>query len=158
MIEYRLAGPLDAEELAGIRLDFLIEAKGICEPAEKEALYKNNIEFFKSAFYDGRFVAWVAVEEGKIVGTSGISFFVQPPNKMVPTGKFAYITNMYTLPENRGQGIASKLFSLIVEEAKDRGCEKIMLNATTSGRHIYERFGFTDLADNMVFYTDNSIL
>lgn len=152
MIEYRLAGPLDVEDLANARVAFLVEANGVEGEEEIAKLHKNNIEFFKSGFYDGKFVSWVAMEEGEIIGTSGISFFVQPPNKKVPTGKFAYITNMYTYPDYRGHGIATKLFSLIVDEAKSRGCEKIMLNATIKGRHIYESFGFSDLSGNMVYY------
>ena len=150
MIEYKLALSSDIGELARIRVDFLVEANGVTDE-EKAALYESNLEFFRRTV-DSGFVAWIALEEGEIIGTSGVSFYEYPPNKKAPTGKIAYISNMFTYPEHRGRGIATKLFSLAVEQARERGCEKVLLNATDMGRPIYEKYGFTDVAGDMVFY------
>ena len=73
--------------------------------------------------------------------------------KKCPTGKVTYISNMFTYPEYRKHGIATKLFALTVEEAKKQGCIKILLNATDMGRPLYEKFGFKDTANDMVYYT-----
>jgi GNAT superfamily N-acetyltransferase len=73
---------------------------------------------------------------------NGISFYNLPPNQECPNGKIAYISNMFTYPEYRKQGIGSKLFELAIEEAKNNGCKKVLLDATALGRPIYERFGF----------------
>ena len=150
MIEYRLAVAADTEELARIRLDFLIASDGVGD-REKASLHESILEYFGSAL-GSKFVAWIAIEEGEIVGTSGLSFCVHPPNKRAPTGKIAYISNMFTYPEHRGRGIATKLFALIVAEAKSRGYTKITLNATDMGHPIYEKYGFADTRGDMVFY------
>jgi GNAT superfamily N-acetyltransferase len=102
---------------------------------------------------DGSFVSWIAIENGEIVATSGVSFYTLPPNKNSPNGKVAYISNMFTYPKYRKQGIASKLFDLTVNEAKENKCVKILLNATDMGRPIYEKYGFKDTKNDMVFYT-----
>ena len=150
MIEYRLAEPCDIEALARIRLDFLVESNGVVGE-EKAVIYASNLEYFKSTI-GGDFVAWLAIEEGEIIGTSGVSFYEYPPNKSAPTGKKAYISNMFTYPQHRGRGVATKLFALTVDEAKSRGCEVVMLNATAMGRPIYEKYGFTDVKGDMAYY------
>lgn len=52
----------------------------------------------------------------------------------------------------RKSGMASKLFELIVQEAESFGCTEVFLNATEMGRPIYEKFGFTDIQNDMVYY------
>ena len=52
----------------------------------------------------------------------------------------------------RKSGMASKLFELIVQEAESLGCTEVFLNATEMGRPIYEKFGFTDIQNDMVYY------
>lgn len=46
-----------------------------------------------------------------------------------PTGKKAYIMNMYTKPDYRRQGIAFKTLDLLVADAKTRGINAISLEA-----------------------------
>ena len=151
MIKYRLADINDLEELARIRVVFLEEANAVVGDDEKAVLYASNLEYFTRELNRG-FVAWLAVEEGEIVGTSGVSFYDYPPNKSAPTGKKAYISNMFTYPQHRGRGIATKLFTLTVDEAKLRGYEKVTLNATAMGRPIYEKYGFTDIEGDMSYH------
>ena len=152
MIEYRRAELNDMDELLRVRINFLYDAKNISAHDEEAAIRKANEEFLKEVLIDGSFMQWLAVEEGKIVATSSVSFYRLPPNRGLPTGKAAYIGNMYTYPEYRKKGIASKLLSLAVEEAKNYGCNKVLLNATDMGRPIYEKFGFTDSKDDMVYW------
>ena len=61
-----------------------------------------------------------------------------------PTGRVAYVTNMYTLPEYRKQGISSHLLKLLVEEAKKLGYSLVRLHASSDGRSIYSKIGFVD--------------
>ena len=152
MIEYRKATIDEVELLAKIRVDFLREANDINTQDEIELMYNNNKQFMSDSFKDGSFVSWVAIDNGEIVATSGISFYTVPPNKKCPNGKAAYISNMFTYDNYRKQGIASKLLTLAVEEARNHGCKKVMLNAFEMGRYIYEKFGFINLKDEMVYH------
>lgn len=50
-----------------------------------------------------------------------------------------------TLPEARGQGIATALMTRGLLDARERGCETTSLQATKLGRPIYARLGYRDL-------------
>ena len=59
------------------------------------------------------------------------------------------ITNMYTAPEYRRQGIAIHTLDLLVKDAKEQGVLQIALEATDMGRPLYERYGFVKMEDEM---------
>ncbi len=151
MIEFRKATIEDIDTLAKVRIDFLCEANQLTEE-EKEVLLTANRQYFAETMADGSFAAWIALDGADIAGTSGITFYKVPPNASCPTGKTAYISNMFTYPRFRKQGIASRLFSLIVDEAKINGYKKVLLNATDMGKPLYARFGFQDMAGDMFYY------
>jgi GNAT superfamily N-acetyltransferase len=57
---------------------------------------------------------------------------------------WAYITNMYTKENYRGQGIATNLLTKLVDEAKASSISKIWLGASKLGRPVYKKFGFKE--------------
>lgn len=91
---------------------------------------------------DGTFVSWLAMDEGKIVGTSGMSFVEKPPYFGCPSGKIGLLSSMYTLKEYRRKGIAKELLSRVVKEAKDYGCGAVQITASDMGVLLYSDFGF----------------
>ena len=66
-----------------------------------------------------------------------------------PSGKKAYIMNIYTAPEYRRQGIAYRMLDLLVEAAKEQGVLQIALEATDMGRPLYKKYGFVKMQDEM---------
>lgn len=103
------------------------------------------------SFSDGSFVEWIAKNNDTIIATSSVSFYKLPPNAMRPTSKIAYIGNMFTIPEYRKLGIGTKLLALSVEEAKEKGCKEIRLDASDRGRSLYGKYGFKDSEDAMIY-------
>lgn len=145
-MSYRKADMKDISQLVQLRKIQLID-EGL-EPI-------NNIDdelqqFFESKLKDGSLISWVAEEDGTIVATSGVCFYQYPPSYSNPSGKVAYVTNMYTKNQHRGKGIASDLLKLVVDEAKKQGCKTARLHASKQGKPIYERFGFTDFQGAMI--------
>lgn len=55
------------------------------------------------------------------------------------------ISCVATLPEARGQGLASRLISVAIAAAAERGARTSSLQATRKGRPVYERLGFRGL-------------
>lgn len=88
-------------------------------------------------------------DESTFVGAGGISYFQVMPTYHNPTGRKAYIMNMYTKPEYRRKGIAFKTLDLLVKDAMERGITAISLEATTMGRPLYEKYGFISMNDEM---------
>jgi GNAT superfamily N-acetyltransferase len=101
-------------------------------------------DYFLSALTDGSFVSWVMENDGDVIATSGVCFYTLPPSYGNLTGKVAYITNMYTKDEFRRMGIATELLSMVMDEARTRGCSVMRLHTSSFGRTIYEKAGFTD--------------
>ena len=58
--------------------------------------------------------------------------------------------NVYTKKAYRRQGIAARMAELLIQEARDRGVTEISLDATLSGRPLYEKLGFAPSAECMV--------
>ena len=101
-------------------------------------------DYFTSSISNGTFISWVMEHNGEIVATSGICFYVLPPNYSNPSGRTAYITNMYTKPEYRRKGIAAELLSMVIEEAKKCGYKVIRLYTSEYGKSVYLKAGFVD--------------
>lgn len=126
------------------------ETEGLNE--NPQTFYDNTYNYFKENIQNGSFVAFVAVEKDEIISTSGLCFYTVPPTYGNTNGLVAYIMNMYTKPQYRKQGIASQLLDCIVNEAKSKNCTKVTLNASEMGKPLYQKYGFKDLQNEMVYY------
>lgn len=91
---------------------------------------------------DGTFVSWLAIDDSKIIGTSGMSFVERPPYFSCPSGKTGILSSMYTNPDYRRKGIAKELLSRVVEEARKYGCGTVQITASDMGVLLYTDFGF----------------
>ena len=102
MIEYM---PLTADRLGAfieMRIRQLRE-EGASEDVDLRPALR---DYYTRHMADGTFVAWLAAEGGRIVGTSGMSFAEKPPWFGCPTGRIGLLSSMFTEPERRRRGIA----------------------------------------------------
>ena len=99
-------------------------------------------DYYNRHMADDTFVSWLAVEDGKIIGTSGMSFVERPPYFSCPSGKTGILSSMYTDPNHRRRGIAKELLSRVVEEARNYGCGSVQITASDMGVLLYTDFGF----------------
>ncbi|UCE13922.1 MAG: GNAT family N-acetyltransferase, partial [Candidatus Heimdallarchaeota archaeon] len=106
-------------------------------------------DFFCQFIPNEEFLSWIAEDEDEIIATSGLVFLQKPPDPRNLRGKEAYIMNMYTLPEWRNQGIATKLMEEIFKFIKKRGINLIRLHTTEGARSTYEKMGFIDVDNEM---------
>jgi GNAT superfamily N-acetyltransferase len=58
---------------------------------------------------------------------------------------FAYLADVYVLPEHRGQGLSLRLMEQIIRHPDLQGLRRMML-ATRDAHTLYEKFGFKPLA------------
>ncbi len=150
-MEFRKAALSDVEVLSRLRVDMLREEENYSE-AFLSLMFGNTMQYIKNGFTDSSFSAWMAEDNGNIIAMGGAAYYTLPPNDWCPSGKTAYIGNVYTVPAFRRQGIASRLLSLIIEEAKENLCQRILLNASDMGRPLYEKFGFAGSPTAMAMY------
>jgi len=152
MLIYRKATIDDIDALAKMRFEILKEGSVGYGEDVRDKWESGFKKFFMRAITDGSFVSWVAVDGDRIAATGGASFFSIPPSKSSPTGTVAYLANMYTYHEYRGQGIGTKIIKMAMEEAKSRGCGKIILYATKKAKKLYKKLGFYTDRYDMVYY------
>lgn len=58
---------------------------------------------------------------------------------------FAYLADVFILPEHRGQGLSKRLMEAILAHPDLKGLRRWML-ATADAHELYRRFGFTALS------------
>jgi GNAT superfamily N-acetyltransferase len=66
----------------------------------------------------------------------------KPANFAFRNGHTAMLMNVYTKPEHRGKGYASKLLEYVIDYARTENIACIDLSATVMGRPLYEKHGF----------------
>ena len=138
-IAYRRLTKDDLETFVGMRIIQLRE-EGATENID---LRPSLMDYCHRHMDDGTFVSWLALDGGKIVGTSGMSFVEKPPYFGCPSGKMGLLSSMFTDPGYRRQGIARELLSRVVDEARRRGCGSVWITASDMGVLLYTDFGFT---------------
>jgi GNAT superfamily N-acetyltransferase len=66
----------------------------------------------------------------------------KPANRAFKNGKTAMLMNVFTKPDYRRMGIASRLLDVVIVYARSRKISCIDLSATVMGRPLYEKHGF----------------
>lgn len=147
----RLATLDDVELLTDLRLQMRRERETAELSVSEVTFRRNNLDYFSKFIADGSYVGVIAEIDGKVAATGGICFHNHPPSYSVPNGKSACLLNMFTLPDFRGRGLAGKIVAFLVEEARKADCCQVFLNASVMGKGVYEKFGFVDVANEMVY-------
>jgi GNAT superfamily N-acetyltransferase len=145
--------PEDLPELPGLRIAPVVDGFSLKQWIHiasigfrigeefEEAWY----ELFADAIYDQRFRTYLALLDGKPVGTSQL---------FVSEG-VAGIYNVTCIPEARGRGIGSAVTLAPLLEARKLGYRIGTLQASKQGYSVYRRLGFQDFGNLSVFLWDN---
>ena len=154
-INVRKAIITDIDSLIKLRLDYLQEDYG--DNFTPDEISKATIqlrEYFNKYLdpakdYFDEFIAVLAEIDDKVAATAFMVITEVPANiRAFPTGKKAVIINVLTYPEYRRQGIATKLLSYLIDEAKKSNISFIELSATRMGKSVYEKLGFTESSNS----------
>ena len=146
---YRRAGSHDRELLTRLRLEVLRAANGLEEDVDLSRTELESRRYYETCFPEDSHAAWLVFDGEEVVGTGAVSFYQVMPTYHNPSGKKAYIMNMYTRPDYRRRGIARRVLELLTAEAEMRQIDAVTLEATAAGRPLYEAFGFTAMRDEM---------
>lgn len=148
-IEFRKAATEDIDLLVRARIEVLRAANGLTDSTDMSEAEKQSRDYYENALADETHTALLVFDHDRFIGTGGISYYRVMPTYHNPTGRKGYIMNMYTRPEYRRKGIAFHTLDLLVQDAREKGVAFISLEATESGRPLYEKYGFSDMKDEM---------
>ena len=146
---YRQAATDDFQTLADLRCRFIEEATG--KPLDPQ-LRSNIRDAYRTMISDGRAVACLAfdsADQTQAAGTGTLIFWQRIPGPHSATGRYAYIMNMYTLPEFRRRGIATTILAHLVETAKQAGLTRIALHSLPEATSVYVKAGFVRTDNEM---------
>ena len=146
---YKKATLDDLDILTETRIEVLRAANQLSDDADMSEVKARSYEYYRKALRDGTHIAYLIFDGDKFVGAGGVSFFQVMPTYHNPSGRKAYIMNMYTKPEYRRRGIAFITLDLLVHDAREKGITAISLEATAMGRPLYEKYGFVEMWNEM---------
>lgn len=139
-MEIRKANSNDIETLMDIRLEMLRVVNNL----SAEAVFDEDlVDCSREYFLHGDQTTVLAIDEGKAIGCATISYINIMPTFDHPTGKRSHLMNVYTNKAYRRQGIGKKMVTMLIEEAREKGCTEVSLDATEQGRFLYTQLGFT---------------
>ena len=147
--EYKKATIEDINELVRTRIIVLCAVNKLSDDVDMSVVEKESYEYCKRALETGEHITYLVYDNGTFIGAGGVSFYRVMPTYHNPTGKKAYIMNMYTAPEYRRKGIAIHTLDLLVKDAREQGASQITLEATEMGLSLYEKYGFVKMEDEM---------
>ena len=112
-------------------------------------LERENRAYYQAALPTERHIACFANVDSQIVGCGGVCIYQEMPSPDNPSGRYAYLMNIYTLPVFRGQGVGGAVVRWLIGQAEQRGITKIYLETSESGRPLYQKLSFTDMGGYM---------
>ena len=148
-LDYRKATTDDLDILTKTRIEVLRAANGLDDNTNMSRVEKETRAYYENALANGSHTAYLVFDGDVFIGAGGISYYTVMPTFHNPTGRKAYIMNMYTRPDHRRMGIATKTLDLLIQDAKKRNITFISLEATDMGRKLYERYGFVSMTSEM---------
>jgi GNAT superfamily N-acetyltransferase len=90
----------------------------------------------------GRLAGFI-VEVGKRPVASGCVWLVEVQPRPTQKGTtVAYLLSIFTEPDGRGKGHATRIVHAAMDWARDRGIARMTLHASPFGESVYHRLGF----------------
>lgn len=146
MIDYKIAGVDDIDEVMDIRLEMLRVVNNLPKDFEfTQEFVKASEDFFLNSNQ-----TTILANDKETIGCATICYVDVMPTFDHQGGHRAHIMNVYCNLAYRRQGIAKRMMEILVEEAKSRAVTEISLDATEMGRKLYEAVGFHSSSEAMV--------
>ena len=94
---------------------------------------------------------WMAVTDGgEVVGGGGLIVIPWPPGPISMDPRCGFIFNVYTDPAHRKHGLARRMVEAMHEWCRSEGIERVVLNASTFGKSLYESMGYVPTNEPML--------
>jgi GNAT superfamily N-acetyltransferase len=111
--------------------------------AELEEMLPTSEAFLRTALSCGGYRGWLAeTNDCRIAAGAGVTTLSWLCGPGDPSGRRAWIQNVYTEPEFRRLGLARRLMETVVEWCRTEGLRTVWLHASQHGRPLYESMGF----------------
>jgi GNAT superfamily N-acetyltransferase len=108
--------------------------------------------WLEEAIPSGVYRAWVVeTATAEVVAGGGITVLPWPPGPRYPGDRLAFVYNVYTEPAHRRRGLGRMVMDAIHTWCRDASITSLALNASDSGRPLYEALGYRVSPSPMMF-------
>lgn len=120
------------------------EAIGDHTEVELDAADREYRAWARRRLQTGRLVGFLAeTTDGAIVAGGCVWLRENQPRPGRNDRVIPYLLSMYTEPEHRGHGLATRIVREAIRWSRSRGYARLVLHASDEGRGVYEHLGFT---------------
>jgi GNAT superfamily N-acetyltransferase len=141
MTDIRPATPADARVLAELRWEF--RAAKTPPTETRDAFVARCAEWMGAELQRSTWRAWVAEENGRVVGQIWLQLLSKLPNPAEERERHAYISNVYVTPAARG-GVGTRLLQTAIDWTRGNEVDRVVLWPTARSRSMYQRHGFVE--------------
>ena len=138
---YRLAVEADLPALAQMRWDFRSEYKPP-DAMSEAAFLPGCLDFLRQSLSSGRWAFWIAEDEGQIVAQAFLEVVAKMPDLHDFERGFGYVTDVYTRPAYRNQGVGAQLMEQVRAWSVEHNLEFLILWPSGRAVPFYERAGY----------------
>lgn len=142
-MHYRIATSEDLTQLAQLRWEFRAEDGDEQPVVSYYHFIQACVPVLQRAMESGQATYWLAEMNGEIVAHIFVQRIDLVPRPCKLKDQFGYITNNYTKPAFRNQGIGSELLKRVIAWAKDEDYELLIVYPSEQAVPYYRRAGFT---------------
>jgi ribosomal protein S18 acetylase RimI-like enzyme len=139
-VTIRHAGIGDISQLVEMRRALTLEDEDFS--ADRPGYEGDCTSFLEEAIRGGRWHIWVATIGAMIVATMFVELVDKVPRPVPEHRHIAYLTNCYTRPECRGQGIGTRLLEHAQDAARAADAELMLVWPSQRSVEFYRRAGF----------------
>lgn len=132
----------DIDDLIQIRLDFIQMEHGSLPEKERIIIYNQCRTYFTKHIPLTNFIAVIGKIDNEIASAAFLAIQEKPASPSCMTGIAGTLWNVITYPQHRKKGLATQIIRALICEARNMNISAIDLNATESGKTVYEKLGF----------------
>ncbi len=142
MAEYRIAQKADIPQLSLMRYEFWEEDGSDPAELEKESFISMCDEFLDKSLSSGQWTCWIALVDDAIISHIYIQLINKIPKPSKTKDSFGYVTNFYTKPDFRGQGLGRELLKHTKVWAEEQDLEFLISWPSDESKDLYNQEGF----------------
>ena len=141
-MQIRKANVGDIDLLVTLRIEYLREEKKVQDLCDIEEIKGKTRSYLEKWLPNESCIAFIAEDEGNVFSVAFLSIVERPPRTSDSSYLVGTVYNMFTYPQYRRKGIATKVMRKLLEEAKELGVASVDLLATEDGKTLYDKLGF----------------
>lgn len=139
---FRIADISDVPALAAMRWSFRGEA-GEAPIESQDSFARRYGDFVRTAMQSGVTIYWIAENESRlIVSHMAVCVVRSIPRPSRAIDQWGYLTDCYTLPAYRDQGVGSELLAQASKWAGEHDLEMLLVWPSDRSQDFYARAGF----------------